>query len=525
MSFVFRKNLSIGSLDAETDTFLEECFVETEAYKVLSDFSASSPYFNKRVLVGRTGSGKTALLTQLYNTNKFKCEVVEAEKTIFEYISNNVFISKLAEKEVDLKIFYKALWTHVLLVKILEALDLGKSVDILDSLQNFFRRKKVDQSKVNSCLEYIKDFKDNFFSENFVVTLSEKLQTELSGSASVLNAISASGKISQEDIKTIQASTSHYISKEVLQHQNEIIQFLCNDDLLINPKYDKIIVTIDDLDRAWLSDNSLRYHFIEALLDSFKSFLKIREVKIFISIRSDILQGVYRNNLNRQAEKDKSLFLAIEWTKDEIRSILDKRIGNLIKDQYVRSKEANLANIFYFDIGGLRADEYILQHTMLRPREAIEFINLCFADADGSTEIKANHVESAKEIYYSSRKRALVAEWTSYYVNAETYISALDAIFKDKFTHEGIFRNKQDQTIFESIITNGAKKDYQDQVLDDAIDGKYYKLIQAWFEMGLIGIYKEGGAHVYSSYEKPTIDIAECIKREFVVHPLFKDIL
>lgn len=521
MTFVFRKNLQIGALDAENDSFLESCFVETQAYNALSDFSPKSPYFNKRVVVGRTGSGKTALLQQLSNLNSFKCEIIEAEKTIFEYISNNVFINRLAEQEIDLKIFYKALWTHVLLVKILESLDLGKSADIVSSLRSFFRNKKTDKTKVDSCLEYIKNFKDNFFNENFVITLSEKLEAELSGKAGIGKDIGVSGKIAAEDIKTIQASTSHYINKEVLQHQSEIIQFLCDDESLLNPKYDKIIVTIDDLDRAWLSDNPLRYDFIEALLDSFKSFLKVKEVKIFISIRSDILQGVYKNNPSRQAEKDKSLFLPIEWSKHDIQNILDKRIDFLIKDQYVQSKQACLESIFNFDIHGQKASDYILSHTMLRPRDAIDFINLCFSAADGLAQVSEPHVHSAKEVYKSSRKNSLVAEWTSYYPNAETYIEALDSVFKDKFDHDGIFRHSKDKLLFEKIIIAGSKKEHYDPILDEAIDGNYQKIIQSWFEMGLIGINNPNGEPIYSCYEKSSLDMIECLRKEFIIHPLF----
>ena len=63
-NFIFR-NSEIGGLDAEFDTFLDECFIETPIYSSLVSFDSSDLDFNKRIIIGRTGSGKTALLKQL----------------------------------------------------------------------------------------------------------------------------------------------------------------------------------------------------------------------------------------------------------------------------------------------------------------------------------------------------------------------------------------------------------------------------------------------------------------------------
>ena len=50
--FIFKKDTSIGQLDAETDHLLEECFIETEAYKTLISYDSKSPQFRKRIIVG-----------------------------------------------------------------------------------------------------------------------------------------------------------------------------------------------------------------------------------------------------------------------------------------------------------------------------------------------------------------------------------------------------------------------------------------------------------------------------------------
>ena len=57
-AFRFRRNDNIGAAEAESDdAFLFECFVDTGDLEILTDCGES-----KRIVVGRTGSGKSALL-------------------------------------------------------------------------------------------------------------------------------------------------------------------------------------------------------------------------------------------------------------------------------------------------------------------------------------------------------------------------------------------------------------------------------------------------------------------------------
>ena len=175
-TFIFRRNSKIGNLDAETDTFLKSCFLETDIYSNLLSFDDGID-FAKRIVVGRTGSGKTALIKQLSENPKIKKHlVIEAESTVFEHIKNNVFISKLIDNNIDLRIFYKSLWIHVLLVRVVELLYPGKTFFemILDLPTS--SKKKYNASLAK---EYVEKFKDNFFNESIVSEITERMQMEL----------------------------------------------------------------------------------------------------------------------------------------------------------------------------------------------------------------------------------------------------------------------------------------------------------------------------------------------------------
>lgn len=110
----------IGTIDAERDIFLEDYFWETQVFNDLICFNEEDYSFSKRVIVGRTGSGKTALLKKINSLPNMKSVTIEAESMIFEHIKNNVFINSLIENDIDIRIFYKSLWLHVLLIKVIE---------------------------------------------------------------------------------------------------------------------------------------------------------------------------------------------------------------------------------------------------------------------------------------------------------------------------------------------------------------------------------------------------------------------
>jgi hypothetical protein len=57
-AFKFKATDSIGAAGAEDDDFLDDCFVDTGALDLLSNISD-----RRLILLGRTGAGKSALLT------------------------------------------------------------------------------------------------------------------------------------------------------------------------------------------------------------------------------------------------------------------------------------------------------------------------------------------------------------------------------------------------------------------------------------------------------------------------------
>ena len=438
-----------------------------------------------------------------------KHDTIEAESTVFEHIKNNVFISNLMDNKIDLRVFYKSLWQHVLLVKVIELL-YPSSTSFLDSIANFTVSNKK-RYNLELARQYIDSYGDCFFNENIVTEITDKMQDVLSGEIKIGPA-KVNGSTTNELTEKIQRATAKYVSNELLRKQKELIKLIKEES--ISDKQIRIIISIDDLDKSWLSSSAIRYDFINALLDAFKELIDIKSVKILISIRTDIIMGIYQNNL-RQEEKDRSLIIPISWNQNEIRSILDYRIDYLIQNQYSGKEKVLFSDIFNFSVNGQPVDEYIINRTMLRPRDAIDFVNYCLAESDGSTALSEDLIIAAEEKFYHSRKQAICKEWVSLYPHIADYIDSIALLTSCCFKIDEL--GDEREITLNHIIS---KSNSSDDDRHDSIALDFKLLLNVWFVIGIIGIKKSNTLTIYSSFDKPKLDITD-YNKQFQIHPLF----
>ncbi|HEU5406155.1 MAG TPA: hypothetical protein VFU48_00205, partial [Nitrospira sp.] len=181
------------------------------------------------------------------------------------------------------------------------------------------------------------------------------------------------------------------------------------DDILKDPQK-HYFITIDRLDEHWVEDKT-RYRLIRALIETVKDFRKVRHAKILIAIRYDLLARVIKltRDPGFQEEKYQSLFLPIEWTKDGLTSVLDGRINHLVKQRYT-TKPVTHKDVLPEKVQREKALSYILERTLLRPRDAIVFFNKCIEYAEDRPVITATMIRDAEGEYSKDRLRALAVE-------------------------------------------------------------------------------------------------------------------
>ena len=153
---------------------------------------------------------------------------------------------------------------------------------------------------------------------------------------------------------------------------------------------------------------------------------------------------------------------------------------------------------------------------MLRPRDAIEYVNLCLSKVSGNVS-KLNHcvVLEAEEDFYSSRKSALCSEWYSLYPNLRIYLDAL-SVFETNTINKNVLSTMKDE--FCEILLKSENLD--DDVISKCIASDFTDILNIWFICGVIGRNKTEDIVIYSNHLKMELDITD-FNKNFRIHPLF----
>lgn len=514
---VFRRNIRVGSPDAENDDlFLESCFIDTGDLDVLKD--CRDP---RRIVLGRTGSGKTALLQKILQDEEHVIEL-PPEALSISYISNSNIIAFFENVGLRLNEFYVLLWKHVITVELLR-----KKFDIhnLNSQSSFKRRIETlfsDKSK-KKALEYLEEFEDKFWEETQyrVESITTTIENQLKGSLGAkaknfeLNAEGAK-KLSETQKKEVVEQAMNAVSKIQIRELHNIIPWLADD--VFNDAQQKYFIVIDRLDEEWV-DEGIKYKLIKALIDTVRAFNQVKSVKIIISLRSDLLHRVVEQTSGSgfQYEKYKSQFLELRWNETLLKNLIDKRINQTFKLQYEKNVNITLSDILSDkEIDTKKPINYILDRTFFRPREIISFINECILQAEGKAVINRAIIKKAENTYSYERLRELKSEWGLNYPLIAEYISILERKPRE-FRFGDISKKDTDDLICKLAVTDDEKDPMSEIANSCFLDGNVNRekckklpssVFRILYEIGIIGIKQYPSATTRWSF-KDEASIAE----------------
>ena len=200
------------------------------------------------------------------------------------------------------------------------------------------------------------------------------------------------------------------------------VKKLRSQDIFCDPQ-ERYYIVIDRLDENWVEE-SIRYRLIKALIETVRSFMSVRSVKIVLALRTDLFQRVIDRTSSSgfQQEKYESLCYRIRWSRNDLRELLNLRVNKLFRDKYTKlDVQAN--NIL--PSGKIQQGsylDYMLDRTFLRPREIILFFNECIIKAHGSASFTRQNIMDAEMIYSQMRARSLCDEWHGDHPNLEKHI-------------------------------------------------------------------------------------------------------
>lgn len=453
-----RQNFKIGELDAESDTvLLESCFIDSGYLSKLLD-----PFDNSSIVRGRTGAGKSALLHMVINY-AHKSRRLDPNDISIRFLEQSDIIAFFEALNVNLDMFYKILWRHILIMELLKLRhDIKSESDTNNFFSGIMSRLKKDEIK-RKALEYFREWGDKFWIDTDAHLREITLKLERDTKASIgseyagvaLNAEYAK-KLTEEQVHDVKKRATEVVSSLQIQKLNEILSLLA--EYSFDDPQKKYFILIDQLDENW-AENETRYKFIRALIEEIKVFRKIKNIKIIVALRLDLLRSVF--NLTRssgfQEEKYESYILDIKWTSEQLTELVQKRVGEVYRRQYTRDN-VKIHDVFPKPKGGplgITAIEYIIERTLLRPRDILQYVNECFSIALDRERVSWGSIQKAESAYSLKRLRSLKEEWGDIYPSFEETVELLRNL-PDKFTR-AIIPNSNVDTVISELSVQGTQ--------------------------------------------------------------------
>ncbi len=504
--FRFRKNDRVGEAAAESDDqYLFDCFVDNGDLDVLRN--CATP---QRIIVGRTGAGKSALI-RLLREHEEHVIALEPEQLALSYLSNSEVLRFFEDAGANLDLFYQLLWRHVLAVELVKhkyrITNDASQKSFLSSLSQIFQKDKAKEQAVT----YLRDWGENFWNETEyrVKEITGRIENDLKASldANLLGASMSAGgahRLSTEQKQEVINRGTRVVSQVQIKALADVIRLLA-EEIFTDPQ-ESYFITIDDLDTKWV-DDPLKYKLIRALIETVKTFRQIRSVKIVVSLRQDLLQRVIAATRDSgfQSEKYESLYLKLRWSKPKLIELLDRRLAHLVKRRYT-SKPIPLDELFPKKIGHSSFTDFLVDRTFLRPRDAILFVNECLERAEDRGHVSVQIVQDAEGAYSEKRIDSLQEEWNSIYPRVADYVR----VFSRRPVQQRISDFSEESIkdwLFDCLL---AKDDDTDPVIRAAhlwIDENRYThfrflltLFDALYTVGVVGVRPDSGNSEYWSY-------------------------
>ncbi|WP_434746288.1 P-loop ATPase, Sll1717 family [Candidatus Pantoea rara] len=389
----FLKRINLGATSAENE------MRELERYYLETDQFLKSLRGEAHLVVGRKGSGKSAIFIQIRDAergkNRAKNIVLDLKPDGYKLIKFKERILKfLAEGTYQHTV--TAFWEYVLLLEICyKILEKDKQRHIHDhQLYEGYRQL--------SDLYHVDDYdSEGDFSER-MSTLMEKIYSEYQYQYG-----------SEENVSL----TSPEVTELLYKHDVKKLKSLLS-NYLKNKEY--LWLLFDNIDNGWPT-SGLKHEdllMIRALIDATRKIerqfhnddLKVRSI---VFLRND----VYELLVKETSDRGKEASVLLDWTDtDLLRELVRLRIVSNGLDESLDFKSAWL-RLFVSHHKGEETSQFLIERSLMRPRFLLNLINHCksFAINLNHDLIESSDIEKGTTAYSSDLLRDIGYELSDIY--------------------------------------------------------------------------------------------------------------
>ncbi len=397
------------------------CFVDTGNLEILRNLQD-----HRQIVLGRTGSGKSALLVMLGEDRPGQVIKISPEELALPHVSNSNMLTFFENIGVNLDPFFKLLWRHIIVVEILKDhfsnQKNGSKHSISEILLGKFPGNSRKDHDRRDAIHYLEKWGGRFWekTEYRVKEITRRMETDLDETLKGNLGITLSQiggqthtqqKLTEEVKVELRTLAQDVVSNAQVEGLKKILDLV---DSVLENKQKAYYVVIDGLDENWVEER-LRYRLIMALIINTLDFTKVKNAKLIIALRRDLIERVFKmmRDSGFQEEKYQSSYLQLKWNNKQILQVLDRRVNQLVKRSYTRESVTHRdlfpAKHTKQDIG-----KFIFEIAP-QPRDVIAFFNTVLTTAANATNVSKTDLKNIEGEYSQTRLHALRDEWSGDY--------------------------------------------------------------------------------------------------------------
>jgi hypothetical protein len=494
----FAKYDTIGDPSAESDAeFLSVCFVDNGSLGRLRSCDD-----HRGIVVGRTGAGKTALLRRLAETEE-RVVVLDPHDIALKHLADSTIIRFFESLGVNMDLFYQALWRHVFVVELIKMRFGLDSEDAKLKAVDQIRFKFLRKTQKLRALEYLNEFGSRFWetTEERIKEATSKVESELKSVGGInIGVLARAGlegsvKLTDEQKREFIEHGKDVVNKLQLSQLSLLMDGL-DEELFTDPEK-RYYIVIDRLDENW-ADDTIRYKLIRALIETMRHLnTKVRFAKAIVALRTDLLDRVLRATTDSgfQDEKYRGLCLHVTWKRQELTGLLDARISELVRKRYAHKEPVTHVDLLPNRIGQAKEAgiDYMLDRTLMRPRDLITFFNLCMANSEGEATISAAKLLQTEGQYSQERLHSVGDEWFVHYPSLDLICRLLEkrrSSFKLGDVSEADLDSLCLQVLDADRTASGEDSRILSQYLNKQLNAESLRvaLVQILFRAGVVGL-------------------------------------
>jgi|TARA_B110000908_G_C10236225_1_gene443482 hypothetical protein len=190
--------------------------------------------------------------------------------------------------------------------------------------------------------------------------------------------------LSAEKKSQLQRVARKFVAPELLTDLAKVVDTLAEHGTRTKPCF----ILIDSLDENWI-DPSIKYPLIRALIENLKSLRRVSDLKTVVALRSDLLEKVVLETRDSgfQSEKYEDYIIRLKWDSTQLKALINKQINFLFRRKY-NTQNVTFEDIFSEKLTNTgRPFSALLEKSLYRPRDIINFVNMCLEASEGTTSV------------------------------------------------------------------------------------------------------------------------------------------